>query len=284
MNRISLSYATAQKLGFKGGRSIDLRTFYFMVDGRCVYDCAFCTHARNSKSDLKFLSRVAWFEHPIEDVLKAMKDLADLPKRLCFQIVSSIGYHKKAMSVVKEFIKFGIPISVNFRPRSIEEVEDYIKLGVDKVGIAMDAATREIFGKTRDGRWEDMYGLLKDSAMRFPGKIVTHLIVGMGEDEEDAKNFLKDMKSLGVNVGIFGFTPMKGTKLEHHPPVDFEYYRRIKAWYLKSMGMENLDPVFAPTGCPDCDKPFYDVSPSVILKKYKNADGNPSFLQDDLNL
>lgn len=276
--RIRLSYATAQKLSFKGGRSVELRTFYFMIDGKCVFDCAFCTHARNSKSDLKFLSRVVWIEYSLDEVLKAMENLEKLPKRLCFQVVSSPGYYERTLKVVEKFVKFGIPISVNLRPKRIEEIENLIELGVDRIGIAMDAATPEIFERTRDGKWEDLYNILKEAVGKFPKRIVTHLIVGMGETEEEAVEFLRRMKRIGVKVGIFGFTPMKGTRMENHPAVDFDYYRRIKILSLKLDGVDDVvDPILTPTGCPNCDKPFYDVSPLTMLKRRGRMKDDDSF-------
>ena len=73
---IGVSFATASKLGlvnFKFRKP--LPTLYFVLGGRCIYDCKFCTHARNSKADILKLSRVTWPEFPMDLVEKRLEIL-----------------------------------------------------------------------------------------------------------------------------------------------------------------------------------------------------------------
>jgi biotin synthase len=169
------------------------------------------------------------------------------------------------------------------------------EIGVSNIGIALDAGTPEIFeeikGEKRNSiyRWEKHNQALKDALLIFgKGKVTTHLIVGLGESEFEAAKFIAQMYQQGISVGLFAFTNIKGTSLEHHPTPNLESYRRIQAIrHLISKGelklkqiiedddghvAMNIDPsilreflssgeAFRVTGCKGCNRPYYNERP-----------------------
>lgn len=286
---IGVSFATASKLvlvDFKFLRP--LPTFYFMVGQRCVYDCKFCTHSQNSKASILKLSRVTWPRFPLEVVEEKLKmvDRKEL-KRFCVQVVSSKGYEAELIETIKTLSKFDVSLSISVRPKNFEEVERYFNLGVHRIGIAVDTATEELFRKIKGGSWQKHIQLLIDASKAFSGKVSTHLIVGLGETERQAVEFMFFMRSLNIKVALFAFTPIRGTQLEFHPSPSLESYRRIQlARFLifeknveenailfqdekikgfKTEYSEEFKKAFLTSGCDYCNRPFYNESPNGTM-------------------
>ncbi len=76
------------------------------------------------------------------------------------------------------------------------------------------------------GNFKTFNNFLIAASKEFPGKIATHIIVGLGESDEDIVDILLKMKKHGIIVGLFAFTPIKGTKLETYPRPTLERYRK----------------------------------------------------------
>jgi len=280
------SYGTLGLLGLVKGNLPPQRTAYFMLDGRCVFDCAFCTHARSARSDSSLLSRVVW---KIVDPIFAAERLKKIEgvKRVCLQVVSYRGYVEDTLEMIGLF-KFK-PVSVSVRATSIEEVREYFKAGADMVGISIDVASRELHPKIRGGRLEDVLKLLDEASKEFPGRITTHIIVGMGETDRELIDLFFWLAERNITIALFAFTPLKGTKMEKHPRPPLKRYRKIQlARWLIQNGMVKEDSfvfddegnlvdivfdfskvdykkAFLTSGCPDCTRPYYNESPGKEL-------------------
>jgi len=292
---IGVSFATASKLGlveFKFNNV--LPTFYFIIGKHCVYDCAFCTHARSSKADVLKLSRVTWPEFPLDLIIERMENFliknSNEIRRICLQVVSEKGYEDKLLNVIREFKKFSLPVSISVRPKNFGEIKEYFELGIERIGIALDSATEEIFKNIRGGSWKRTIELIEETAKHFPNRVSTHLIVGLGETEKESVDFIFMMKNLGVKVALFAFTPIRGTKMENHPRPSLESYRRIqlarflvytkniqpddifysddqriKGFKVNITSEEELLKAFLTSGCEFCNRPFYNESPNGFI-------------------
>ena len=111
---------------------------------------------------------------------------------------------------------------------------------MDRIGIALDAATEKLFSEVKGSaaggpyNWEDQFKLLREAVEVF-GKenVSTHLIVGLGETEKEAVSIIQRCVDMGVLPALFAFTPIRGTTLESKPQPPVESYRRIQlARYL----------------------------------------------------
>ena len=154
-----------------------------------------------------------------------------------------------------------------------------------------------------DLSWQIMEKAIQEAVEVFGKRFVsTHLIIGLGETEKQAIQFLQKFYDLNITVGLFAFTPVKGTTLEKHPQPPIDSYRRIQlARYLINAGKtsyskirfgrtkeqkerildfgvekEELDQIitygkpFRTSGCPHCNRPFYNESPGKDLYNYPN--------------
>ena len=141
------------------------------------------------------------------------------------------------------------------------------------------------------------FSLLKEAIAVFgQGNVSTHVIVGLGETEKEAAQIVQRCVDMGVLPALFAFTPVRGTALEDNSPPKLESYRRIQlARYLISntksrvedmqfdvkgkiidYGLSNevLEPIiesgvpFQTSGCPDCNRPYYNEKPSGPIYNY----------------
>ncbi len=271
------------KLGIRKGVVPEgLRTAYLLVDGKCQYNCLYCTHALKSSSSQELLSRVLWIETKLEELLNRLstKDFS----RICLQVVSYPNYQSDLLDILRLMRELGLPISVSVRARTIGEVKEYFELGAERIGIAIDVANEELFKKIRGGSLKELLNLIEQAAQFFPGCISTHLIVGLGETDRELVELIDRMHRIGVAVGLFAFTPVKGTQLENHPLPSIERYRKIQLarWLVLHQRAESIvfegdwikgfkdlpvdhESAFLTSGCPDCTRPYYNERPGQRL-------------------
>jgi len=295
-SKIRVSIGSAILIGLKKGfinafpETIYLMTFY---EGKCFANCGFCAQARESKTDLNHLSRVAWPIFETERVLKKIEESKLKAKRICIQSLNYPKAFNDIISLTKALIKFNIPISVSCQPLNEMQLRMLKDFGVDKISIPLDASTKEIFerikgsGRKSSYRWETHFETLKKAVEIFGEKnVTTHLILGLGETEQDVCFLTQKLTDMGVNVAFFALTPLKGTFLENFPPPTLRYYRKAQlARYLivshqikfneitfnskgeiinLNLPKEELISLiksgkpFLTSGCPNCNRPYYN--------------------------
>jgi len=301
---IRVSLGTASALGLANVRCDVLpRTAYLMTGGGCMSRCSFCAQARSSNASEDLLSRVSWPKFPIDQVLQALARGNPTLQRVCIQVTSTSYARRIATELVTEILKVrqvhgsGYQISLSYHPSSVSDVESLFSQGADRIGIALDAATQRIHEKTKagSGSWACTMKLLEDSSQNFPGKISTHLIVGLGETEEELTKIIQRLKDLGITIGLFAFTPIKGTPMERVPQPQLDAYRRVQiARYLISRGyvtasdftyvdgriakvgltpeilrkLMGTGAPFETSGCPGCNRPYYNERPGGVTFNY----------------
>ena len=283
------SYGTLALLGYSEKIVEGQQTAFFMLDGKCVFNCWFCSHAKSAKTPNKFLSRVIWKEIKLsEAAIRAVR--SPYIKRICLQVVSYPGYKEDVIKALNRF--HGKPISVSVRATSFDEVKMYFENGADMVGISIDAATEKLHRKIRGGSLKKVLELLEEVSLKYPKRIATHLIVGLGETEKEMVSIIDWLLRRKITVALFAFTPIKGTKLENHKKPSINSYRRIQlAHFLLKERIISFDKIrfnekgeiidlginlseldesyikkaFLTQGCPNCRRPFYNESPKEEL-------------------
>ena len=307
--QIRVSLGSAIILGLlKGKLDAEPTTAYLMTyrTGKCTANCGFCPQARASKSNTELLSRVSWPSFPTPNVLTALAAMAKEGKirRVCIQALNYPDVFVHLEALVHEIKKgSAIPVSVSCQPLNKENIQRLAKAGVDRLGIALDAATEALFNKVKGSgaggsySWENQFTQLNEAILVFgKGNVSTHVIVGLGETEKEVADVIQRCVDLSVLPALFAFTPIRGTALEAKSPPKVEAYRRVQlARYLivnckariEDMGFdvegkitgfgianEALDSViegglpFRTSGCPDCNRPFYNEKPSGPLYNY----------------
>jgi biotin synthase-related radical SAM superfamily protein len=307
--QIRVSLGTAIILGLLEGKlDAEPTTAYFMTyrSGKCTANCGFCPQAKGSKSNAELLSRVSWPIFSTSKVLEALAESArkNKIKRVCIQALNYPDVFNHLEALVQEIKQQNaIPVSVSCQPQNKTNIKRLAQAGVDRLGIALDAATESVFNliKGKDTgstyTWKNQFLQLEEALEIFgKGKVSTHVIVGLGETEKQIVEILQIFKNIGVLPALFAFTPVRGTSLESKSPPNIESYRRIqlgrylivndKARFqdmsfdsegkIVEFGLEakTLERIvvgglpFRTSGCPDCNRPFYNEKPSGPLYNY----------------
>jgi len=279
-----LSQGSAIALGLAQGKmDAAPTTCYIMLGPACRRNCGFCAQARDVEESGNALSRVSWPEFVWKDIIRAL-GRSQAFKRVCFQTLSYQEMVSELSRAVKGLSNLGIKCSAAVEPLDQGELLELHFSGLDRIGIALDAACEEIFTKVKGGEagnpysWEEHLKALELAASIFPNSTTTHIIVGLGEDDEDLKNILLWCRERNILPGLFAYTPLPGTSLDlQAPPIS--RYRAVQAarWLIleeKSVevqngrfrAMEGIEQVpasaFQTSGCPDCNRPFYNERPT----------------------
>lgn len=284
---IRVSAGTAHVLGLKSIQSdADPTTGYFLTGEACRGQCAFCPQGQGETGKL---SRIIWPEYPVTQILAAMKEQSSL-KRYCLQVADGNQWLESTVELLQTLHREGlaVPRCVSCRPRSLEDIQQLLDAGADKVSIALDACTPEVAAQVgRD--WQGTWALLTEASRAFPGRISTHLIIGLGETELEASRCLQELHILGITVALFAFTPVKGTAMAEAEPPDIGRYRRLQAvhYLLRQFGAQRFGSsscgttaftpaqqaaigpaAFETSGCPDCNRPYYNERPHGTMYNY----------------
>jgi lipoate-protein ligase A/biotin synthase-related radical SAM superfamily protein len=302
-------------------------TAYFMEGERCSRDCAFCPQARTASARGDLLARVNWPRVGEQDETGFWEGLrravADGQlRRACFQVTATPSVMEAVEADVRRLQAScpDLPICVSVAARDLDEIQRVLGWGTQRVTLALDAATPDTYQATKGGDSGPRLALLREAAERFPGRIGTHLIAGLGETEREMVLAIQAMTDLGVAVALFAFTPVPGTALEDRQPPDLQAYRRLQAaHFLVTRGLarggdmsfdsrgrvvsygrtwgevaarlagqpwgpgeaaEADEPgaqparacepglAFRTSGCPDCNRPYYNERPSGPLYNY----------------
>jgi biotin synthase-related radical SAM superfamily protein len=309
---VRVSVGSAIVLGLLEGKlEAEPTTAYLMTAkaGKCTANCGFCPQARSSLSKAELLSRVSWPVFPTKSVLKRIESAVNNNRirRVCIQALNYTGVfaHLAALAkAVKQHAK--VPVSVSCQPLNSENIQRLAEAGVDRIGIALDAATEKLFDEVKGSvaggpyHWESQLRQLREAVEIFgKGNVSTHLIVGLGETEKEAVGIIQQCVDMHVLPALFAFTPIRGTALENKLQPQIESYRRVQlARYLIvdgsaryenmrfdvdgrivdfSVKKEALKRVvetgqpFLTSGCPDCNRPFYNEKPSGPLYNYPRS-------------
>jgi biotin synthase-related radical SAM superfamily protein len=320
-DNVRMSLAAAMTLGLKRGlfyRGAKLGCINLLMeyDDGCMANCQYCGQGREMSEtpDCRSLIRVEWPSYPLDQVIESIITASvDRPyiRRVC---VGSIC-HKRAPADMVHIVKriraetdkvvSALVTPTVFGRAEMEAVRD---AGAENMTVAVDCSTPEIFdamrGRTARGphKW-DMYieGIRTAVDVMGPGpnSVGVHLIIGLGESEEEAIRFIQECYDMGARVHLFSFYPEFGSPMEGVEQPPMEAYRHVQlARHLIDTGQgraeamtfregrlvdlgvpkEVVDAVmerghaFMTTGCPGCNRPFANETPSQaaegLLRNY----------------
>jgi biotin synthase-related radical SAM superfamily protein len=234
---INVSIGTAVVIGLDDARmDAAPTTAYLMLGGRCVMDCGFCAQARSSQASALKLSRVTWPEFDQAQTLALLTKAVERGdiRRCCLQVTVAEGTFQRTLEVIRAVREAcDVPVDAAILPRDMAQIEELLAAGVDHIGFGLDAACERVFQQVKGGHWARSLSLIEETARRFPSRGAVHLIVGLGESEQEMAEMIQRMHNLGLIVGLFAFTPVRGTRMEDVSPPPISTYRRMQvARYL----------------------------------------------------
>jgi len=282
---VRASVGTLAVLGLRRIRMIARPTTAYLLQYSprgCMASCSFCPQASGRS---RMLSRVEWPEVDLSTLAERLPG-SDF-RRICLQTVLKPRFWEEALEILAALRESGveIPASVATTPVPRRVLEEFRDLGVTHLGVGLDAATPELaraVGKPYP--WSEYLRFVREGLRVFGRRrVVVHLIYGLGETEEEFAEALCFIYGEGAEVALFSFTPVRGTPMERRAWPDVSGYRRMQALrYLLSSGADPEEAlelwregrIEAPlesmltSGCPDCNRPFYNERPSGPIYNY----------------
>ncbi len=257
MDSVRVSAATASLLGLTGW-DVDVAptTLYFMLGERCHGQCSYCTQGGDS------LSRVRWPRFSLDEVASRLP--ADV-ERICLQTRLYPGVTDDVVTTVAS-LGGGIPVSVSMNPAGPETLEKLRAAGVDRIGIGLDCCTRELFNRLKHHvpSWNQYLQGLVDARDVF-GAATAHLIVGLGESDREAIEMMQWLTRRDIKVALFAHHPVHGgtaPPVERYRYLQFVRYRMEQGGHggdaAVSTSTEDVAAAVRTSGCPGCNRPFYN--------------------------
>ena len=229
----------------------------------CRANCAYCGLARHREAERDYADRnfirVDWPAVPMEEIVDIVaKDVEGSPfHRMCISMITHPRSDNDTVSVLKKWTyridPAAIPISILSNPTTMtrEDVKLLHEMGSDIFTVAIDAATPELFDRTRGKgvqsphSWKKYWEIMLDARDIFgPKKFGAHIIVGMGETEYEVLQLVQQIVDLGGHSHMFCFFPEKGSLMDHLPATPRDQWRRVQLGrYLLDYGgarVENM--------------------------------------------
>jgi biotin synthase len=242
---VQTSLAAALTLGLQQGsfhRNAKLTGLNLLLhyEEGCMGRCAFCglsTSRRETRRGRTFI-RVAWPLYPLSEIVERTERCGQI-QRVCISMVTHPRALIDTIEITKTFReKTGLPVSLLIAPTLIRQRDDLKAMrqaGADRVGIAIDAATPELFDRLRGRgvhgphRWDHYWRVVELSTEVFErGHTGIHLIVGLGETEREMVETIQRAHDRGCPTHLFSFYPEEGSSLENLAPPPIDQYRRIQ--------------------------------------------------------
>jgi biotin synthase len=207
-----------------------------------VANCAFCGLARSNDDNKKFI-RVAWKSYHTDEVIERLKNAPGHVSRVCVSMITNKRSNSDVLEICRRIkTSTNLPVSLLITPTFLnhEDLQSMKATGADRVGVAIDAATEEIFQRLRGKgvkgphKW-DQYWRTYESSLEIFGKGMAgvHLICGLGETEYDLVRAVQRAQDMGGFTHLFSFFPERGSAMAHMEPPPISVYRRIQlARYL----------------------------------------------------
>jgi len=314
-----MSHASALSVGLMRGRMyrgavnrcVNLLVHY--PEG-CSANCAYCGLAKKrpgSYAEKSFI-HVEWPLYSMDVIIDAVNQAPSYVQRTCISMITNGKCRAHTLEMTRRLTReTRLPVSILISPTILkaQDLRDMKACGADKIGVAIDLATPELFDKYRGKgvsgphKWQTYWEIAEIGLEVFgKGNVGAHLMVGMGETEDEMTSIMDRLRQMGIDNHLFSFFAEEGSRLADRPQPPWPSYLRIQlARYLIEEGLVRygdmgfdaagrivdfgispqrlqtivgLGTPFMTTGClgPDgkvaCNRPFGNCLPAVKQWNY----------------
>jgi biotin synthase len=242
---VRVSVAAAMSLGLKPGRfyrdaTCDCVNLLENYPAGCYANCTYCGLARERPGlaqDNTFI-RVGWPVFPTDLVAEAVAGNVARVGRVCVAMVQDRRACRDLIAITGRIRRASdVPISA-LVTASLLDADKLLRIrdaGADMVGIGLDAASEEVFFRTR-GRgargphsWAQHWEIARTARRIFgPLKVNCHVMVGLGETDRDLVELFYRLRAEEIAAYLFSFNPEPGTAMAGVPRAPLTRWRRIQ--------------------------------------------------------
>lgn len=249
---VRTSFAAAITLGLMQGRffrdaKLYCLNFLLTYGDGCVGRCAYCGLSRDRRThgswrDQSFI-RVDWPTCRMDEIIERMgSESCSHVERVCISMVTHRRAARDTLNIISRLYAKTDAISALIAPTAVDKnwLVEARRSGADKVGIAIDTATPELFHQLRGlgvsgpHRWPRYWDTVEEAVQVF-GRHNTgvHLIVGLGETEKEMIDTIQRAYDVGALTHLFSFFPEDGSLMHQRQQPPIGSYRRVQlARYL----------------------------------------------------
>ena len=198
---------------------------------RCAY-CGLAAGRQECADGGRSFIRVQWPAFPLEDIVHRIAARRERIRRVCISMVTRRRAVADTAAVCRRLrAAVDLPVSLLITPTVLRpgDLEALRAAGADKVGVAVDLATPALFDRYRGGgvagphRWEvywECYGRAIEVFGR--GRAGVHLIVGMGETEQEMCAAVQRARDMGGRHAPLLLLPGAGLPVAGPPAAGHE--------------------------------------------------------------
>ena len=314
---VQTSLAAAMGLGFRppmfrrNSYTTGLNLLVTYPEG-CIGRCGFCglSRQRQIAAEKRTFIRVDWPTYPLDEVIAHLNKNGKELQRVCVGMITHRRAFDDMNAIIRRFRQESDrPISALIAPtlvRDLSRLEEIRTAGADMIGVAIDAATPELFDRYRGQgiggphRWEHYWAAVEKSVQVMGAyQVGVHLIVGLGETEQEMIAAIQRAQDMGAHTHLFSFFPEAGSPMENHPQPPYGQYRRVQlaryiinnkygryeqmtfnaAGQVVDFGLDAEELIqygepFMTSGCPGpngrvaCNRPFGNERPGQPVRNY----------------
>ena len=247
---VRMSLAAAMTLDFAPGSFYRDACLYCVnllltYHSGCAAHCAYCglagsraaSREKGENNSTSFI-RVSWPAFEVDAIIEAIRRRQNRVKRICISMLTNSRAPRDAASICRRLRDaIDIPVSLLISPTIVgrNDLEAFREAGADKIGVAIDLATPELFAAYRGAgvggphSWDRYWQCLEESLEVFgKGMAGSHFMVGMGETEEEMCRAMQRVRGMGGYTHLFSFFPECGSPLDGRLPPPMDQYRRIQ--------------------------------------------------------
>ena len=316
--RISMAAAMTLKIypgQFNRGEKLRALNLLIHYEDGCKANCSYCglSHSRDIPAKdpaADTFIRVDWPLISIQEIIERAGKHAPHLHRVCMSMITHKDSFEDMLTIMRQFRdNTELSISGLIAPTVMSNKEKAVQIkeaGADMIGIAIDAATPQIFDEMRGSgvrgphKWDHYWQVLDWCVDVFGrGMVGIHIIVGLGETEKQMISIIQQAQDRGAKTHLFSFFPEEGSAMGEWQQPSYGRYRRIQlARYiineelgnignmkfdekgrLTNFGMEindieNLNIAFMTSGCAGsdgivaCNRPYGNERPSNPIRNF----------------
>lgn len=326
MKKVRASIGTLGVLGLEFVQMETAPTTAYLqiyTEKRCKANCLFCAQASGSSSDMTRIARGLYVPFSLDAVIGRLAKAYEKNyiERACIQTALYDSWWEDTVYLIKRIREeSNIPISVSVFPLDTGKYKELKNMGVNELVVPLDACTPELFDKIKGKKaggpysWQTHIDGIKRASLIFE-RVGTHIMIGIGENDEDAIRIISDLANDNVNTALFSYTFIPGSQLKkpdknekeiirHYRTVQLARYLILekRAFYsdmkfkdgsLIDYGVDMkvmLDLIengfaFRTSGCPGCNRPMANERFSNIFNFPKElSDIEKEKIKSDLGL
>ncbi len=242
---IRVSVAAAMTIGLRPGAfyrnaTCDCVNLLLNYPEGCYANCTYCGLARERPglAQGNTFIRVGWPVFPTDRVVEAIALHEARVGRVCIAQVQDKRAYPDLLDISRRIRRrSAVPISALVSATLLDE-EKILAIrdaGADIVGVGLDAASEEVFYRTRGKgangphSWSQHWEIVRLARQHLgPLKVNCHVIVGLGETDVELVDLFYQMKSEQIAAYLFSFNPEPGTAMADVPRAPISRLRRIQ--------------------------------------------------------